>query len=170
MNSQLLGLSFENITCDEHKNSRLCFVNVRDSKAKKLLCPRCLLKYRIPYDAITMIDDHISEIDPTSQVAENTLLDEEDVDAIERSVKEEWTKQARQIEDELDVLVDEFSAMIDGIKNELQQKLQARSEALRRRKIEFVTCRDEFIKGGKSLQLSLRMSRTPQVSTLTYRG
>jgi hypothetical protein len=51
MLTNLSPSSLEMFECEEHAGSRLCFLNIIGEHDKKLLCPRFLLKHKLPYES-----------------------------------------------------------------------------------------------------------------------
>jgi hypothetical protein len=139
--SKTLSVSLEDIECNEHAGSRLCFLNTTKNDGKKLLCPRCLLKHKIPYEYIMMVDDFVREKDCAN--GPSTITTKEELDIEEKRIDEAWTQQTKKVEEELDEILDEFSNMIDELKMRFKEALDARRVALRRRKEDLVACIQE---------------------------
>jgi len=124
--------SLENIPCQEHTGSRLCLISTAEKGERKLMCPRCLLKQRPSYDSLTMIDDFVDQND----VTKNLSLGLNNLDTVERTTSDAWTQQTRNIETEIDRIVDEFCDMMEALKIKAREDLEARLQSLKQRKEE----------------------------------
>jgi hypothetical protein len=89
-----------------------------------------------------MIDDFIKENEPIRETS--AVVTKIEMDAVEKRIEDAWSEQAKRVEEELDVILDDFSNMIDEMKTQLQERVEAKRKTLRKRKEDFLTCLEEY--------------------------